>query len=97
MNTELCGSGICVLTACPGQIDTSFRERASSHFPQKKDRVTLPIQKAVALLLRQIETKKAVEIFDWRYRCLVTLGRLLPRKWIQAVLKNSLKDRYETL
>jgi hypothetical protein len=94
INAELRPFGIHVLTACPGQIDTPFREHASPHVPQTKDRLTMPIAKAVAILLHQIDTKKPVQLFDTKYRLLILLARALPRRWLQSLLKNSLKDRY---
>ena len=67
MDVELKSQGIRVLTVCPGQIDTDFRNRASSGFPQEKDKRTMSPEKAAALILKQIKKGTSFNIIDWRY------------------------------
>ena len=95
LDAELQPRGIRVLTVCPGQVDTNFRKRASKGFPQKKDKLTMTPEKAATLILEQIKKGRALSIIDWRYRILVALGKLLPKRVIMhSVLKRRLKDRY---
>ncbi len=91
---EISPHGVRSLTVCPGQIDTAFRERASGHFPQKKDLWTMSVEKAAKLILNQIENQKTPLIIDWRYRMAVFFARLLPKRYLENRLKNSLRDRY---
>ncbi len=97
LDVELKSQGIRVLTVCPGQIDTQFRKRASSGFPQQKDRRTMSPEKAAALILKQIEKGTSFSIIDWRYRCLVALAKLIPAYLLETILKHSLKNRYKDL
>lgn len=94
LDAEMKKFGIRVLTVCPGQIDTEFRKRASQGFPQKKDRISLSAERAAELILKQLETRKALRIIDWRYYCAIVLSRLLPKRLLQALLERSLKERY---
>jgi uncharacterized protein len=95
MDVELKSQGIRVLTVCPGQIDTEFRKRASSGFPQERDRRTMSPEKAAALIIKQIEQGKSFNIIDWRYKCLIALTRLLPNCLLEKILKHSLKKRHQ--
>lgn len=92
LDAELSVSGIRVLTACPGQIETPFRVRASGGFFNKKG--GLSVEKAAALMLHQIQTGKSVAIIDWRYRLGVAFFHLLPQKVRAAILQRGLSKRY---
>lgn len=94
LDTELKSQGIRILTVCPGQIDTSFRTRASNHFPQKENLLTLSSEKAATLILKQIEKVKPFAIIDWRYRLLIFFAKLLPYSLLQNILLHSLEERY---
>lgn len=95
LDEEVSAYGIRVLTVCPGQIDTDFRRRASHDFPQKKDRWTMPVHKAVELILEQITNKDPVRIIDWRYRCSVFLSKLLPKRLLSRYLRKQLVGRFK--
>lgn len=94
LDAELKTQGVRVLTACPGQIDTEFRRKASGNYPQKKSPFTMSPQTAAKLILKQIEKGKALMIMDWRYRCLIALTKLLPQWLLHCILKRSLKKRH---
>jgi uncharacterized protein len=94
IHEELKHRGIHVLTVCPGQIDTGFRKKASRDFPQKKDKITMDKEIAVALILKQIDHLKPLSIIDWRYKCLIALAKLLPKRILFPFLKNSLQERH---
>lgn len=93
LDAETKRHGIRVLTVCPGQIDTHFRMRASGNFPQKKNSLTMSVESAAELVLRQLDKGKALSIIDWRYQIAVSMSRLLPKCLLQAILERSLKDR----
>lgn len=94
LDSEVKEQGIRVLTICPGQIDTNFRDRASRHFPQEKNNITMSPEKAVKLILKAVQKGKSLSVIDWRYRLSVALSKLLPRSVIEAVLRSHLKGRY---
>ena len=95
MDEELSPYGIRVLCSCPGQVATSFRERASHGFPQRQDRRTMPVTTAVQLILKQIEKGKACQIIDWRYQWTVRLALLLPKRLIRRLLARSMAERFK--
>ncbi len=94
LDAELKSQGVRVLTACPGQIETDFRKRASGDYPQKKDHITMTPEKAAELILKQIAKAKVLSIIDWRYRVLVPLAKLLPKQLVQAIMKKSVDKRH---
>lgn len=94
LDTEFTPLGIRVLTACPGQIDTPFRLRASSGHAQKRTLGTMSVQSAVTHILWQIERGKRLYIFDWRYKLLTSLARFaIPSRLLEKLLVRSLKER----
>jgi hypothetical protein len=93
-DTEMRSSGIRILTACPGQIDTPFRSKAARHFPQRPDSITLPVERVVSLLLQQIEKGERLQIIDGRYRWILRLARLLPSALREKIMIHNLKSRY---
>ncbi len=95
IHEELKREGVHVLTVCPGQIDTGFRKRASGGFPQKKDKITIDKERAVALILKQIDNLTPISIIDWRYKCLIALAKLLPKRVLFPLLEKSLRERYD--
>jgi short-subunit dehydrogenase len=93
MHEELKAQGIHVLTVCPGQIDTEFKKVASKGFFQKKDKMTMTTEKAVNLILKQLDRLEPFSIIDWRYKWIVGLSKFLPKKWVMNALAKSLKKR----
>ena len=91
LNHELRSKAIHVLASCPGQIDTPFSWHASAgHPPRKKGFLTLSPDTAARCIIKQIENNRPLEIIDWRYKCLVRLGQILPQKWMMRLLQDSL-------
>ena len=94
LDIELSAYHIRVLTACPGQIATDFRKKASQGFPQKLDHFTLSCKKAVRLILKQIKQGKRVQIIDLRYRLMIFLSYFVPKSLLLSLLQRSLSKRY---
>jgi short-subunit dehydrogenase len=90
LDYELREHGIRVLCSCPGVVRTGFRKRASGG----KD-VRTPFEmtalEAVIHIWRQIETGKTVEVFDWKYRWMIRLLRVLPRGLVNRMIETSMK------
>jgi len=82
-DAEVKSKGIRVLCACPGQIDTSFRIKASKGRFHEKTAFTLSLATVIKNLLKQIEKQKPVQIIDWRYRILIAAQR-----WIGKSIRN---------
>ena len=95
LDAELKSEGIRVLTACPGQINTNFRKRASKNFTQKKTHFSMTPEKAAALILEQIQKGKTLSIIGKGAQILVPLARLLPKCLIHYILKRGIRNRYQ--
>lgn len=92
LNFELKPHGIRVLASCPGVIDTEFSLRASSGKVHRKNPFwTMRAEKAAALILKQIDSGKPVEIIDFRYKCFVYLSKILPKAVKLHLMSASLK------
>lgn len=92
LDYELKGSGVRVLTSCPGLIDTDFSLKASRNTIRKKNTAwMLSPGRAAHLILQQIEQGKSLDIIDWRYKCLVALNALLPKTLSMRFLDRTLK------
>jgi short-subunit dehydrogenase len=94
LDVELFPHGVRVLTSCTGQTATSFRARAGSNTPQKKDAWTMRVQDVVCLILKQIENLTPVRIIDGRYRFWVALAHLVPKSILMSFLKRSIRKRH---
>lgn len=94
-DAEIKQYGIRVLVSCPGQIHTSFRERASlGHDRSKPGFKTISVERAAALIWKQIQKKKPFEIIDFRYKLLLFIARfLLPHSFLQKKLQTELEKR----
>ena len=92
LDEELKPYGIRVLTACPGQIKTGFRIRASKSHPQKSCRRAMSAKSAAEYLWHQIQTGKQIYTFDARYWLVILLSRLVPKSLVQKTLKKSLQN-----
>lgn len=77
LDFELQPSGVRVLLHAPGQIKTLFASKAAGRSVTHASFVGLDSKKVAKAVLRQIEKKRAVQLYDWRYR----LARFLLPKW----------------
>ena len=87
LDVEVEGYGIRVLTACPGRVATQFAERASKG---KFKRGGLDPRAVAEEILRQ---KDPVRIIDWKYRLLLFVQKLVPKRTAMKRLYKSLKNR----
>lgn len=85
--------GIRVITACPGKIATSFQQRASQGKCLNKEPFAMSAQKAAQLILKQLERKRGLYIFDWRYRLACRLARCVPKTVVQSILRSEGRRR----
>ncbi len=84
-----------VLVCLPGQIATPFASRAARRKNLPIPYFSMPIEKAVRLILRQIERKKPYILFDWKTRWAIRISRCFPKSWIEAILNRSIAIRIE--
>ena len=94
LDRELSPSGIRVLTACPGMVNTSFRARASKGLFTGEIVFGFSQELAARKIYEQIKRGKSLSIFTWKYKIAVFVGRLLPNKLREKILARSLSKRF---
>lgn len=89
--------GIRVLAACPGVVDTRFRERASESAQTKETHSGLSMTQDYAAeeIWKQIQSGKPVHIFNWKYRFLTFITKLLPKRLVLRLLRRSIEERHK--
>jgi uncharacterized protein len=91
---EVAPLGVRVLTCCPGMVDTHFRHRASGDPDQKASPGSMSVDFAAKEIWRQVQKKKRLHVFDWKYRFLTGVSRLLPKSWLAKATKGAMAGRY---
>ena len=86
--------GIRILAACPGMVDTKFRERASEGSETKKYSFSMSPETAAKEIWKQINKKKVIYIFDWKYRLVTFLKKLLPNRFVLSQVRRIIDSRY---
>jgi short-subunit dehydrogenase len=92
LRVEMRGSGVDVLTICPGYIRTPMTARNPYRMP-----FLLAADKAARLIARAIERRRRFCVLPWQMALLSRVFRCLPRPLYDAVLARAKhKPRAET-
>lgn len=90
LNAEVQQYGIRVLTACPGIVETQFRERAKGQVASHEEWGAMTADFVAEKIWLQIQSCQPLSIIDWKYHLLIRLSSLLPQKWIMSMLKKKI-------
>lgn len=91
---EVAPYGVRVLTTVPGQIKTSFRQKASSDFDTSSSGYSMSAEKASLLILKQIEDKKPYQIIDGVYLFFYYIAKfLIPPFLLNKIITRSIRSR----
>lgn len=95
IDEELKAQGVRVLTSCPGQVATKFRLRASQGSePNQKIEHAMSATFAAEQIWKQIERKKPISIFNWKYRLGAFLAQyLMPKCLLMPLLHREIQKR----
>jgi short-subunit dehydrogenase len=90
LNYEFEQYGIHVLAACPGVVETNFRERSGGlEDPQES---VMSVDFAVKEIFKQIESQKPVYVFGFRYRVLGFFSKYFsPRSLVNKIIYSRMK------
>jgi uncharacterized protein len=90
--------GIRVLAACPGVVATKFRLNAGGTEDRESSEPlgVMSASFAAKEIWQQIQQRKPLHIFDWKYRILTFLSRLFPRRWVANAVRTSIEKRMKT-
>lgn len=87
MDYELREKGVRVLSACPGVVVSRFRERAGGPPTTTESPGTMTASYAAKKIWWQIQKKKQIYLFNWRYRMMVWIIRyIMPKSLIASML-----------
>ncbi|MFA6915180.1 MAG: SDR family NAD(P)-dependent oxidoreductase [Parachlamydiales bacterium] len=86
LDYEVRSKDIRVLVACPGVVHSKFRERAGGAPTTAQSPGVMTPEYAAQQIWWQIKKKKKLHIFNWRYRFLVWMTRILPNAIIAGLL-----------
>lgn len=91
---ELRPYGIRVLASCPGVVATDFRSRAGGKKSGSgKTPKVMTSAFAAEEIWRQIENRKQIYIFDWKYRFLTFLTKyIFPTSFVSKTIYDSVKS-----
>lgn len=93
LDEEMKSHGIRVLTFCPGMVDTAFAERAGSVLIDNNFSLSISKKSTVEAIWWQIEKRKQVYLYDWRYRWLNRFSYLIPDFILAKILRVQLEER----
>lgn len=89
---EMRHHGIRILVACPGVVDTHFREMAGGKKLSKGEAV-MSADFAAREILKQIAERKKIHIFNWYYRLLCFFVRyILPKSLVAKIIERKIRE-----
>ncbi len=96
LDEELRHYGIRVLASCPGMVATHFRARASGEeISPGSSSLVMTASFAANEIWGQIEKRKPIHVFNWKYRLGTWLTRyLIPKKWAIKIVRSNVEKRY---
>ena len=74
------GSGVDVITICPGYIDTAMTAKNPYRMP-----FLLPVDEAATLIARAITRGRRFYVLPWQMALLARVFRMLPRPLYDAI------------
>jgi short-subunit dehydrogenase len=80
LRVEMVGTGIDVITICPGYIETAMT--AKNPYPMP---FLLPVGRAATLIARAIERRRSFYVLPWQMALIGRLFRMLPRPLYDAM------------
>ena len=85
LSTSLAGTGVRVLASCPGFVRSEFHQRAGIDMSSMPDWVYVPVEDVVDDALRGLARNAVVTVPSLRYKVVVRLDALLPRRVARAI------------
>ncbi|MCB1149282.1 MAG: SDR family NAD(P)-dependent oxidoreductase [Chlamydiia bacterium] len=98
LDEEMRPKGIRCLVSCPGQVWTNFSLRASGGNIRRKDEsFKMSPQFAAMEIWKQLEKRKPVHTFNWKYRAIELLVKyVLPHRLLMWGLNRTMRSRVRT-
>lgn len=81
--------GVRVMVVCPGFVRTEFHDRAGIDMSWAPRWIWVDADKVAATALRHLARGRVRSVVDWRYQVAVALMRVIPRRIVQAVARDT--------
>ena len=94
--TELDGTGVRVVAACPGFVRTEFHERAGIEVNSSSDTWWLEVDDVVDRAMEDLRRGKVISVTGRAYRAMVAGTHLLPRdalRRMERLRRSRIADR----
>ena len=79
--------GVRVMALCPGFVRTEFHQRLGADLAGIPGFMWLDADRVVAEALRDLRAGRAVSVPTARYRVLVALARVTPRRLVETIAR----------
>jgi short-subunit dehydrogenase len=79
--------GVRVMALCPGMVRTEFHARSSASIGGVPGWMWLDVDSVVQEALRDLRSGKAVSVPSRRYKALVALARITPRRAVERIVR----------
>jgi len=86
-NTRYRAKGVRVMAVCPGFVETEFHQRMDADMSGIQRWMWLDADRVVADALKDLRAGKAVSVPSLRYKALVGLSRVTPRRLVEKVTR----------
>lgn len=97
LDFEYKDKGIRILASCPGMINTNFSERAAGHPVRTEPKISsMDVGFAAEEIWRQIQSGKALHVFNFKYRFFALLSCIIPRRWLAPFLHREMLARQKS-
>lgn len=90
---EMRSYGIRILASCPGMVKTTFTERAGGLPTALDAALAMSPEFAAQEIWKQIQGKKNIYLFDWKYRLASFFNVLIPKRLRIAILKRCIANK----
>lgn len=95
---EMQPCGIRILAACPGQVDTHFRERAGGKERTSEEKKSvMSAEFAAVQIWKQIQKQKPIHVFSRSYWLMSLFSRFIPRQLLMTFLQAGIAKKSKSL
>jgi short-subunit dehydrogenase len=96
LSAGLAGSGVRLVALCPGFVRTEFHERAGIDMRSTSDGMYVDVDDVVEAALRGVDRDQVLVVPGARYRAIVLVARLAPRRLVRRVTSRAGNARGRT-
>lgn len=92
INRELKGTGVSVITICPGPFTSGFVAKAHNDYVFKKNK-PISSMKVAEITMKKMKQRKAVTVIGFKNKLAVFFSRFFPRSFVTNTSAHTLKEK----